>query len=102
MRSAKIQISLSIRAVLPKTSLGTLWIAKDAKFVYAENEGSEQTARMHRLILVLVGHIRQNVIFSDVAAQREVSTTNFACWRNVTQPVYSTAAKEFVNEERRF
>ena len=31
-------------------SLGSLRIAKDAKFLHADNEDSYQTARMHRLI----------------------------------------------------
>ena len=50
---AKIQI---IRAGWSESSLGIFWIAKDAKvfFFYADNEGSDQTARMRRLICVFV------------------------------------------------
>ena len=49
MRPAKIQISLRIRAG-SESSLGALWIAKDAKFLHADNEYSDQTARMRMLI----------------------------------------------------
>ena len=38
MRWAKIQISLRIRAVWSESSLGAIWIAKDAKFLHADNE----------------------------------------------------------------
>ena len=35
------------------------WIAKDAKFLHADNEDSNQTARMRRLIWVFVGRMCQ-------------------------------------------
>ena len=47
---AKIQISLRIRAVWSESSLGAFCIVKDAKFLHADNEDSDQTARMRRLI----------------------------------------------------
>ena len=47
---AKIQISLRIRTVRSKSSLGPFLIAKDARFLHADNEDSDQTARMRRLI----------------------------------------------------
>ena len=50
VRPAKIQITLRIHAVWIETSLGVLLIAKDANFLQADNEDSDQTARMHRLI----------------------------------------------------
>ena len=56
LRSAKIQISLRIRAVWSESSLGAFWIAKDAMFLYADNEDSDKTARMRRLIWVFAGH----------------------------------------------
>ena len=31
---------------LPESSLGAFWIVKDAKFLHADNEDSDQTARM--------------------------------------------------------
>ena len=40
MRPAKIQISLRIRAVWSESPLGAYWIAKDAKFLHADNEDS--------------------------------------------------------------
>ena len=41
---------LCIRAVLSGSSLDNFWIAKDAKFLHADYEDSDQTARMRRLI----------------------------------------------------
>ena len=55
VRTAKIQIRLRIRAVWSESLLGAFWIAKDAKFLHAGNEDSDQTARMRRLIWVFVG-----------------------------------------------
>ena len=57
VRPAKIQSSLHIRAVWSDSSLGTFWIAKDPKFLRVDNEDSNQTARMRRLIWVFVGHM---------------------------------------------
>ena len=55
MRQAKIQINLRIRTVWSESSLGAFWIAYDAKFLHAENEDSDQTARMRKLIWAFVG-----------------------------------------------
>ena len=55
VRLAKIQISLGICAVCSKSSLDTLLIAKEAKFLHADNEDSEKSVRMHGLISVFVG-----------------------------------------------
>ena len=46
-----------------ESSLGTFWIAKDAKFLHADNEDSDQTAWMRRLIWVFVGRTCQQVRF---------------------------------------
>ena len=54
VRPAKIQIRLRIRAVWSESSLVAFWIAKDAKFLHADNEDSDQTARVRRLIWVFV------------------------------------------------
>ena len=62
-RPAKILISLRIRAVSSEPSLGTLWLAKWAKFLRADNEDSDQTARMRRLIGVFIGRRCQRVHF---------------------------------------
>ena len=50
MSPAKIQISLRIRAVLSDSPLGAFWTVKDAVFLHVDNEDSDQTARMRRLI----------------------------------------------------
>ena len=63
VRPAKIQISLRICAGWSESSLGAFWIAKDAKFLPVDNEDSDQTVRMCRLIWVLVGRIFQKVLF---------------------------------------
>ena len=55
VRPTKIQISLCIRAVYAESSLSAFWTAKDAKFLHADNENFNQTARMRRLIGVFVG-----------------------------------------------
>ena len=46
VRPAKIQISLHIRAVWSESSLSAFWTAKDAKFLHANNEDCDQTARV--------------------------------------------------------
>ena len=59
---AKSQISLHIHVVWSESSLGAFWMAKDAKFLHADKEDSDQTAPMHRLISVLVGgHVRRYI-----------------------------------------
>ena len=59
---AKIQISLCIRSVWSESSLGVFWIAKDAKFFHADNEDSNQTTGMRRMIWVsLDAHARRSV-----------------------------------------
>ena len=63
VRHAKIQISLRIRAVWSETSQRACWIDKDAKFIPAENEDSDQTARMRRLNWVVVERTCQKVRF---------------------------------------
>ena len=39
------------RFMQSNSSLAAFWLAKDAKFLLADNEDSNQTAQMHRLIL---------------------------------------------------
>ena len=63
VQPTKIQISLCIHAVWSENSLGAFWRAKDTKFLYAEDEDPDQTARMRRLIGVLEGCIYQKVRF---------------------------------------
>ena len=54
VRPAKIQISLRIHALRPDFALDAFWIAIDAKFLDADNEDTNQTARMRSLICVFV------------------------------------------------
>ena len=63
VRSAKIPISLRIRALWSDSSLGAFWKAKDARFLHVCNEDSDQTARMHMLIWVFLERICQKVRF---------------------------------------
>ena len=48
VRPVKILIRLRIRAVWSESSLGAFWIAKDAKFLHADNEDSDQSAHIGR------------------------------------------------------
>ena len=53
----KIMISLPIHSgdiLWSEFSLGTFWTAKDAKFLHADNDQTDQTAQMHKLIWVFV------------------------------------------------
>ena len=52
-----------ILAVCLESSLDAFWIAKDAKFLHAPNEDSDQTARMGMLIWVFVGRTSYKVTF---------------------------------------
>ena len=78
VRPAKIQISLRIRAVWPESSLGAVGTTKDAKFLYADNEDSDQTARMRRLIWVFVGRTYQKVRFLTLRNKRKQSFSHTA------------------------
>ena len=55
VRPAKTQISLGIGPVWTESSLCAQWIAKDSSFLHADNEDSDQTGRMPRLIRVFAG-----------------------------------------------
>ena len=63
LRPAKIQISLRIYAAWPESSLEAFWIGKNSKFLHVDNEGSDQTVRMCRLIWVRWVHTCQKVRF---------------------------------------
>ena len=68
MCSGKIRINLCIRTVPSDSSLGAFWTARDARFSQVDKENTKQTARMCRLILVVIGHMCQKVLFSHVTA----------------------------------
>ena len=54
-------------AVWSESSLGTFWVASDAKCVHADNEDANQTARIRRLIWVHLTHMSEGT-FSHVTA----------------------------------
>ena len=45
----------AIRPVWSESSLCTQWVAKDPMFLHADNEDSDQTGRVPRLIWVFAG-----------------------------------------------
>ena len=57
VRTVKIQISLCNRAGWSESSLGAIWIAKDARFLHTDKVDSDQTAWMRRLIWVRLVHM---------------------------------------------
>ena len=61
LRPTKMQISLRVRTVWSESSQHAFCIVKDAKFLQANNEYSNQTARMRRLVWVFVGRTCQKV-----------------------------------------
>ena len=63
VRTAKMQISLRIRAMWSESSLNAFYIARAAQYLHVDSEYSIQTARMRRLILVFVGRTYQKVCF---------------------------------------
>ena len=73
VRPVKIQISLYIRTVWSESSLDAFWIAKDAKFLHADSEDSDQTTRMR--IWVFVRRSPEGT-FSHVAVVRVLHYEN--------------------------
>ena len=72
---AKIEMSLNIRTVCSEFSLGAFRIAKDARFLHADNEDSDLTVRVHRLVWVFTVHTPEGT-FSHVAADILHETAN--------------------------
>ena len=70
VQPTKTQISLRDRAVWSESSLDAFWIAKDVKFLHADNECSNQPARMRRLNWAFVGRTMSEGTFSYIAAYR--------------------------------
>ena len=50
VHQAMIQISICFRIVESESSLGAIWIAKDAMFLQTDNEDFDQTTRIRRRI----------------------------------------------------
>ena len=57
VRPAKIQIRLRIRAVWSESSLGAVWIAKDAKFLTADNEDWADCAHAQTDLILRWAHM---------------------------------------------
>ena len=55
---SKIQISLRIRTDRSESLQGAYWIAKDAMFLHLDNEDSDQTALMRRLM----AHVSESTV----------------------------------------
>ena len=47
VRPTKIQINMRIHVVCPKSSMGVVWIGKDAKFLRTNNEDWSDCAGAH-------------------------------------------------------
>ena len=74
-----VQISLRIwasHAVWSESQLNAFWIAKDTKFLHAQNEDTGQTAWMRWLIRIFVGRTCQKVRFVTLLFI-------CCCWKNV-------------------
>ena len=78
MHPVKIQINLCIRAVWSESSQDAILGSKNAKFLHQDNEDSDQTAQMDRLIWVFVGHtyLKAGYVFSLSSSYSKV----FAVW----------------------
>ena len=94
VRTAKMRISLCIRAVRTKSSTGAFWIAKDAEFLHTNNEDSNQPAHMHRLICASLGaHVRRysfshcGAVLRDCTLRSLCALPLSACLRNVVMLV---------------
>ena len=76
------------------------WIAKDTKFLHADNENSNQTASMHRLIWVFVRRTYPKGRFSHVAAQVTIlvwlkTHTSYEIWATLDRHITS---KQYVRD----
>ena len=102
VRPAKIQIRLPIRNGWSVTSLCAFWIIKDAKFLYADNEDSGQTAWMRRLICVFVGRTFSKVQFpfvymlalNGLNAQQTQFHFVFWRWEYICSICFSTRSRQ--------
>ena len=64
---AKIQISLRICAVWSKSSLGTFWIAKDAKLLHADNENRADCPDEQADLSLRWEHMSEGIVFDGEA-----------------------------------
>ena len=94
VRPAKIQISLGIRPVWSESSLCVHWVAKDARFLHADSEDSDQTGRMPRLAQAdlslrwvhshFVGFVMSRLSYTvDGVILYLLYRTVLSCWSNI-------------------
>ena len=57
-----IQISLRIRIAWSESSLGAPWLAKDAKFLHANNEDADQIVRLVQMSEDTFSHIAAHIL----------------------------------------
>ena len=100
VRPAKTQISLDmmaarvIRPVRSESSLCAQWVDKDTSFLHPDNEDSDQTERMPRLICVFagrtchfVGCVVNRLIFENILVLYYMTYKKIClhiCWGEVT------------------
>ena len=86
VRRVKTPISLGIRPVWSESSLCTHRVAKDARFLHADGEDSDQTGRMPRLIRVFAGRTGHLVGFVvhrlNLLRLCHCATIRYLCNRN--------------------
>ena len=80
MRPAKIQTSLRVRAVWPESYLGAVRVARTPLILHTDREGSDQTARMRRLIWVFDGRLCQFVTWTGYRLIRLCPISNLEDW----------------------
>ena len=78
LHPVKTQVSLCICAVWSESSLTAFWIVKGVKFLYADNEDSDQTTRMRSLIWVFVGYRCQRVRYIMLRIKYKLDNTEQA------------------------
>ena len=86
VRPAKTQISLGIRLVWSESSLCAQWVAKDPRFLHVDNEDSDQTGRMPRLIWVFAGRTATLFVLSCRGSNTNWHHTEYKTTRGFKPP----------------
>ena len=83
-----VKILIRLRSLI-RIFTGNFWIAKDAKFLHADNEDSVQTARMYRLNCDVIGQtcLKLLYIFSCCRSYHSCSRLNLL--QNTPGTVYT-------------
>ena len=95
VRPANIQIRLRKFAQSDQNlHWSHFWKVKDAKFLHADNEDSDQTAQMRRLIWIFVGRTRQEISFLTLkrGSNRSHFTPGPSCSK-LTMPLVNVSLK---------